>query len=119
MAVTLRDAAGRSLAFDAQPHRRAPVSSSSPAVSAGTGYTIEVDATFGADVIARGRSCSFDVDASKPPTVPVWFSRVGRFAATRGLPVARNDAAMFVWGNGALVAGGSRRRQRAGDDRSV
>jgi hypothetical protein len=105
VAVTLRDGAGQPLAF-----ARSGASADSvqlPHVPAGAGYTVEVDATFGGDVLARGRSCGFDVDASKPPTVPVWFSRVGRFAATAGPDVARSDADAFAWSSGALVAGGT------------
>jgi Galactose oxidase, central domain len=105
VAVTLRDGRGQPLAF---VRRAASVGGVElPPAPAGTGYTIEVDATFGADVLARGRSCRFDVDAGKPPTVPMWFSRVGRFAATVGPDVTRSDAAAFAWGDGALVAGGS------------
>ncbi|HEX6835852.1 MAG TPA: hypothetical protein VF334_04730, partial [Polyangia bacterium] len=96
VAVTLRDSSAQPIAFS-----RGPASAGSielPHVAGGSGYTIEVDATFGADVLARGRSCSFDVDAAKPPAVPVWFSRVGRFAATAGPDVPRHDAAVFSWG---------------------
>jgi large repetitive protein len=105
VAVTLRDGAGQPLAF-----ARSGASADTvqlPHVPGGSGYTVEVDATFGGDVLARGRSCGFDVDAGKPPTVPVWFSRVGRFAATAGPDVARSDAATFAWSGGALVAGGT------------
>jgi hypothetical protein len=105
VAVTLRDGSGQPLAFS-----RSAASAGSVELAhapGGAGYTVEVDATFGADVLARGRSCSFDVDASKPPTVPIWFSRIGRFAATSGPDAARSDAATFAWGGGALVAGGT------------
>ncbi len=105
VAVTLRDGSGQPLAF-----ARGPASAGSielPHVAGGSGYTVEVDATFGADVLARGRSCAFAVDEAKPPTVPVWFSRVGRFAATAGPDLLRHDAAVFTWDTGALVAGGS------------
>ncbi|MGZ3439246.1 MAG: Kelch repeat-containing protein [Polyangia bacterium] len=105
VAVTLRDSAGLPLAF-----ARSGASADSvrlPHVPGGTGYRVEVEATFGADVLARGRSCGFDVDAGKPPTVPIWFSRIGRFAGTAGPDVARIDGAAFAWSGGALVAGGS------------
>ena len=104
VAVTLRDSSAQPIAFS-----RGPASADAielPHVAGGSGYTIEVDATFGADVLARGRSCSFVVDEAKPPTVPVWFSRVGRFAATAGPDIPRHDAAVFTWSDGALVAGG-------------
>ena len=105
VAATLRDAAGQPLAFArARPSVDALVL---PNVGAGSGDTVEVDATFGGDVLARGKSCAFTVDAGKPPTVPVWFSRIGRFAATSGPDVARIDAATFAWGTGVLVAGGN------------
>jgi hypothetical protein len=103
--ATLRDGAGQPLAF-----ARSSASADSillPHVPSGAADTIEVEATFGGDVLARGRSCSFAVDAAKPPTVPVWFSRIGRFAATSGPDVARIDATIFAWGTGALVAGGA------------
>lgn len=105
VAATLRDAAGQPLAFA----RAAPSvdALSLPNVAAGSGDSVEVEATFGGDVLARGHSCPFTVDEAKPPKVPVWFSRIGRFAATSGPDVARVDAATFGWGTGALVAGGS------------
>ena len=105
VALTLRDATGTTLAF-----ARAAAGNDAltlPGVAAGSGYTVEVDATFAGDVVARGRSCRFTVDASKPPAVPVWFSRVGRFATTAGPAFARADATVFRWGTGALVAGGT------------
>jgi hypothetical protein len=104
VSLSLRDASGTLLAFT-----RAPASADSLAlapVPAGAGYSVEVDATFGGDVIARGRSCSFDVTASAPPSVAVWFSRVARFATTAGPASARDAATEFGWGDGALVAGG-------------
>jgi hypothetical protein len=105
VSATLRDAAGQPLAFArSRPTVDALVL---PNVGAGSDDTVEVDATFGGDVLARGRSCAFAVDTTKPPTVPVWFSRIGGFAATSGPDVARSDAATFAWGTGALVAGGS------------
>ncbi len=105
VAVTLRDGAGQPLAFSRGPASAAAIELGH--VAGGSGYTVEVDATFGSDVLARGRSCSFDVDPAKPPTVPVWFSRVGHFAATTGPDAARSDATVFAWDTGALVAGGS------------
>lgn len=105
VAVTLRDGAGAALAFARSGASAAALTV--PPVAAGDGYTVEVDATFGGDVIARGRSCAFDVSASKPPAVPVWFSRVGRFALTSAPAVARGQAAAFAWGDGAIVVGGA------------
>ncbi|HXU73572.1 MAG TPA: kelch repeat-containing protein [Polyangia bacterium] len=105
VAVTLRDGAGATLAF-ARSAGRAQALTLAPVV-AGDGYTVEVDATFNGDVIARGRSCRFDVSASKPPAVPVWFSRVGRFALTSAPAVAREQAVAIAWGDGALVVGGA------------
>jgi len=105
VSITLRDATGTTLAFS-----RASAGSGTltlPGVGAGSGYTVEVDATFAGDVVARGRSCPFTVDASKPPAVPIWFSRIGRFATTAGPAIARADAAVFAWGTGALVTGGT------------
>ncbi|MDB4969058.1 MAG: Branched-chain amino acid transporter, amino acid-binding protein [Myxococcales bacterium] len=105
VAVGLRDAAGQLLAFT----RGAPDSTTIQLarIPAGLRYTIEVAATLGGDVLARGRSCSFDVDAAKPPVVPVWFSRIGRFAPTAGPDVERADAAAFAWAGGVLLAGGT------------
>lgn len=105
VAVTLRDGSGQPLAFSRGPAGAGAIEL--PHVAGGSGYTVEVDATFGADVLARGRSCRFDVDEAKPPTVPLWFSRIGRFAATAGPDLLRHDAAVFAWDTGALVAGGS------------
>ncbi len=104
VALALRDAAGQLLAYS-----RTAASANEvrlPAVAAGTGYTVEVDAEFGSDVLARGRSCAFDVNAAKPPTVPLWFSRVGRFAPTAAPMTMRTAATAFAWSGGALVAGG-------------
>jgi hypothetical protein len=103
--VTLRDAndeilaASRSSATDG--------SARLPGVPAGNSYTVEVDALFGTDVIARGKSCRFDVSAAHPPSPSIWFSRVGRFAPTAGPAIARDGAAVFAFGDGALVAGGA------------
>ena len=105
VAVTLRDSAGQPLAFARTKASAGAVELGR--VAGGNGYRVEVDATFGPDVLARGNSCAFDVDASNPPTVSVWFSRIGHFAATAGPDVVRRDAAVFAWGGGALVAGGA------------
>ena len=105
VAVSVFDDAGATLAF-ARSAAGTDALKLAP-VPAGTGYSIEVDATYGGDVIARGRSCSFDVTAGKPPTVPVWFSRVGRFATTSGPTLGRDMSTAFTWGAGGLVAGGT------------
>ncbi|HZS40556.1 MAG TPA: kelch repeat-containing protein [Polyangia bacterium] len=77
-------------------------------VPPGAGYVAELDATLGPDVVARGRSCRFDLAAGQPPpTVSIYFARVGAFAATAGPSVARTGAAAFAAGNLALVAGGA------------
>lgn len=105
VSVALRDGSGQLLAFT-----RGAAGSTAiqlPRVPAGTGYTVEVAATLGGDVLARGRSCSFDFDEARPPAVPIWFSRIGRFAPTAGPDVVRADAAVFAWAGGALIAGGA------------
>lgn len=103
--VTLRDGFGQPLAFSRGAASAGSVTLAH--VPGGAGYGVEVDATSGGDVVARGRSCPFTVDAARPPTVPIWFSRIGRFGATAGPDVARSDAVAFAWGDGALIAGGS------------
>jgi hypothetical protein len=104
--LTLRDAGGQLLSL-----RRAPSSAAEltlDPVPAGSGYQVELDATLGTDPVARGRSCPFDVPPGGPaPTVPVYFSRVGRFAPTGPPSVARTGAAAFAIDRGALVAGGA------------
>jgi hypothetical protein len=103
--LALRDGSGALLAFSRTPATNGALSL--PSVARGSGYTVEVDATFASDVIARGRSCAFDVGAGSPPPVGIWFSRIGRFATTSGPASARGGAVELAWGGGALVAGGS------------
>lgn len=105
VAVVLRD--GNDVLLAATKSAASDGAARLPPVAAGSGYTVEVDALYGSDVIARGRSCAFDVAAAHPPRPSIWFSRVGRFAPTAGPAMARQGAAAFPWGGGALVAGGT------------
>lgn len=105
VALSVRDGGGALLAFATSGAGASELRL--PPVPAGSGYTVEVEARVGADVLARGRSCRFDVNAAAPPRVPVWFSRVGRFAPTASPHVARDGAVAVGWAGGALVAGGN------------
>jgi hypothetical protein len=106
LSLALRGPGGEVLALE-----RTPVDAPSiglDAVAPAAGYTVELDATLGPDVVARGRSCAFDVIAGQPaPRVAVYFSRVGAFAATAGSAEPRLGAACFPSGSGALIAGGN------------
>jgi hypothetical protein len=105
VSVALRDGSGQLLALSRGAADSTAIQLTR--VPAGTNYTVEVAATLGGDVLARGRSCRFDFEEAKPPAVPIWFSRIGRFAPTAGPDVVREDAAVFAWAGGALVAGGA------------
>jgi len=76
-------------------------------VPVGKGYMVGLDATFGPDVVARGRSCPFDVSPTGSSSVPMYFARVGRAVAATGVEVAAQDAVVFPGSAGqVIVAGG-------------
>jgi hypothetical protein len=105
VSLFVRDATGALAAYGRAPAGAADLTVDP--VPPGSGYTVELDASFGPDVVARGRSCPFDVTQNAPPKVPVWFSRVGQFSPTGAPRVARDDASMFALGGGAVLAGGA------------
>jgi hypothetical protein len=104
VALTVRDGGGNVVAF-------ARAAAADPALSAGPlppgdGYVAELEARYGPDVVARGRSCAFTVGATAP-RVELWFSRVGRFAPTAAPGTERQGAVALGWLGGALWAGGA------------
>jgi hypothetical protein len=73
----------------------------------GSGYVASLEATFGQDVVARGRSCAFDLHANQPPLpVPLYFASVAQFATAGAPQTARSQAAVVAAANGVVIAGG-------------
>jgi hypothetical protein len=104
VALTVLDSGGNTVAFSRGPASAASLSAGP--LPAGSGFVAELTASFGSDVVARGRSCAFTVGATAP-RVPMWFSRVGHFASTGSPRVARPGALALPWSGGALWAGGA------------
>jgi hypothetical protein len=76
-------------------------------IAPASGYVLALQASFDGDVLASGRSCPFDLVAgAPPPTVPLYFALMGRFAPTASPSLTRTGAIAFVAGGQPVIAGG-------------
>jgi large repetitive protein len=107
VSATVRDSGGATLAFARFAASTGAITL--PPVTVGSGYTVELQASAGQDVVARGRSCPFDVNGTAATNVGVWLSRVGRFAPTAGPQLDRSGAAIFALDGDSVIAGGTAR----------
>ena len=102
--LSLRDGADRPLA--ARTVGADSTNLSLDSVPAGTGYQVTLEAASGSLVIARGRSCRFDL-GSTTHTVPLYLATVGGFSHVVVEPRIGVGAAVFLDGGTARVAGGA------------